>query len=505
MKKPNLAFLVCAYNAEKYIDQTIQSILAQTFEDFVLYIRDNGSTDTTYKICEKYANQDSRIILMHNQINGHDFGHELPHTFDKPYSKYLTHLDADDYIHPDFARITVEMAEKHAADIVVVGSKNFNDGETAFCSTRTQKDLIYNENDTLTVEDFSDKYSQLRPLWAKIYNTDFFYDIDWNDVVSWYSGLLRGHDTALSICQILRAKKVVFMSECVHYHRYRYDSDFIDSFMPDYRRVFDGLTLYNLGLKLLDKFKCNSVEGTERIRNIFYGHLYSLIDLLVDPLNQNYEFKYAFVENLVNDSRFEKVVELLNEVNIHKIFKPLFDDLAKQDVSQDEIVNSFFKRYVYSQYKAQSMATQKLLMISAVFDKNNKFNFGLDQLFYWKSEEKIPKWYINFVALEKNQQEEMVNNSEKMHMLIGYDDSSVDYNLYKNYILDLIDVNRINDANDFNEYILGNKPLDREALYFKTILLNKMNKIDEYFDLSLLIKFYYREDEDLLFAINKQC
>ena len=68
-KNPKVSVVMPVYNAEKYIAETIESILSQTFEDFEFIIVNDCSTDKTREIIEKYAKQDRRIRLINNEVN----------------------------------------------------------------------------------------------------------------------------------------------------------------------------------------------------------------------------------------------------------------------------------------------------------------------------------------------------------------------------------------------------------------------------------------------------
>ena len=59
-----LSVIMPVYNAEMYLDQSIQSILNQTFRDFEFIILNDGSTDRSLEIIEKYRNIDNRIVLI---------------------------------------------------------------------------------------------------------------------------------------------------------------------------------------------------------------------------------------------------------------------------------------------------------------------------------------------------------------------------------------------------------------------------------------------------------
>ena len=63
-----IVFIPC-YNADKYISETIDSLIKQTFKDFKILVIDDGSTDRSRDIVKQYAMQDHRILLVENEIN----------------------------------------------------------------------------------------------------------------------------------------------------------------------------------------------------------------------------------------------------------------------------------------------------------------------------------------------------------------------------------------------------------------------------------------------------
>lgn len=91
------------YNGEKYLAQSLESILAQTFSDFHLIIRDNASTDNTEDICREYADRDNRITYVraeHNRGAAHNYN-EVFRLASGRYFKWAAH---DDLLAPDNLR-----------------------------------------------------------------------------------------------------------------------------------------------------------------------------------------------------------------------------------------------------------------------------------------------------------------------------------------------------------------------------------------------------------------
>ena len=92
-------FRTCAYNAEKTIRRTVESVLSQTIPDFKYYILDNGSTDSTRAIIDEYAKQDQRIVVVHKKNQGQALARKSG--MEIAAGEYITFVDADDYIDID--------------------------------------------------------------------------------------------------------------------------------------------------------------------------------------------------------------------------------------------------------------------------------------------------------------------------------------------------------------------------------------------------------------------
>ena len=66
--KPEISIIIPVYNVERFLPECLDSILRQTFECFELILVDDGSKDGSGKICDKYAEQDERIRVIHQEI-----------------------------------------------------------------------------------------------------------------------------------------------------------------------------------------------------------------------------------------------------------------------------------------------------------------------------------------------------------------------------------------------------------------------------------------------------
>lgn len=114
---PEISVIVPIYNSEKYLCKCIDSILDQTFKDFELLLIDDGSTDQSSKICDEYAQKDTRIRVFHKHNGGVASARQMG--IDNMSGEYCIQVDSDDWIEPEMLKSMYETALANNSDMVV--------------------------------------------------------------------------------------------------------------------------------------------------------------------------------------------------------------------------------------------------------------------------------------------------------------------------------------------------------------------------------------------------
>lgn len=128
MNQKKISVVIPAYNVEKYIKECLDSILNQTFQDFEIIIVNDGSTDNTLQILRQYEQEYSDKVRVFDQENGGQ-SNARNNAFQYVTGKYLTYIDADDYILKDYLEKLYNCAENEKADLVICSYEKFkNDG-----------------------------------------------------------------------------------------------------------------------------------------------------------------------------------------------------------------------------------------------------------------------------------------------------------------------------------------------------------------------------------------
>lgn len=120
-KPPTLSVVMPVYNTSRFLEQSIRSVLSQTYTDYELLLIDDGSTDNSGEICDRYAEKDPRIVVIHKENGGISSVRNLG--IEKARGKYITFPDSDDYLHPEAYRKSVDILETRSPDLVLFGYK----------------------------------------------------------------------------------------------------------------------------------------------------------------------------------------------------------------------------------------------------------------------------------------------------------------------------------------------------------------------------------------------
>ena len=114
---PKATVVVPVYNVEKYLEKCVDSILAQTEPDFELLLVDDGSTDGSGRLCDKLAEKDGRVRVIHQKNQG--LGGARNTGIQQAQGDWLLLVDSDDWIEPQTLEKTMEAGLREEADLVM--------------------------------------------------------------------------------------------------------------------------------------------------------------------------------------------------------------------------------------------------------------------------------------------------------------------------------------------------------------------------------------------------
>ena len=114
---PKISVIVPVYKAEAYLHRCVDSILAQTFQDFEVLLIDDGSPDRSGEMCDEYARKDRRVRVFHKENGGVSSARQCG--MDNAQGEYTIHADPDDWVEPDMLEELYRKAKEEDVDMVI--------------------------------------------------------------------------------------------------------------------------------------------------------------------------------------------------------------------------------------------------------------------------------------------------------------------------------------------------------------------------------------------------
>lgn len=169
-----ISIIVAVYNIEEYLPRCVDSILAQTYKHLEIILVDDGSTDSSPRICDSYAEQDDRIKVIHKENGGLSDARNAG--MDVAKGEYIGFVDGDDWIDADMYRDMYYACEQEKAQVAVCRYKQITksgiiDASTGDSVSLSQKEalLIYLCGD--------ERYLIYNSVWSKLFARELVEDM----------------------------------------------------------------------------------------------------------------------------------------------------------------------------------------------------------------------------------------------------------------------------------------------------------------------------------------
>lgn len=112
-----VSIIIPVYNSEQFLTECIDSVVSQTYKNISLILIDDGSTDSSGKICDSYASSDPRVRVIHTENQGASQARNTG--ISESDCDYVCFVDSDDYVAPDYIEYLLNLLEENKADISV--------------------------------------------------------------------------------------------------------------------------------------------------------------------------------------------------------------------------------------------------------------------------------------------------------------------------------------------------------------------------------------------------
>ena len=208
---PAVSVVIPVHNAEPFVAKCLDSVLAQTFDDFEVICADDASTDGSLDILKRYASHDARIKVISGTYGGcseaRNAGLDLAH------GTYIAFLDSDDFWELDLLAKTVERAEETQADLVIFDYWLYLDEASELLTYRDQE-LFARLDGTVVSLDTCPELVGVVGAWDRLVRRSFLEEHGIRFV--------EGHvyeDVVYTAQTLAAAQRIAVLADHLHYYR----------------------------------------------------------------------------------------------------------------------------------------------------------------------------------------------------------------------------------------------------------------------------------------------
>lgn len=285
-----VSIIIPVYNTEKYIEKCLNSVINQNYSNIEILIIDDGSTDKSLQICNKFKEQDKRIEILQTNHQGVSNARNLG--IEKSTGKFVIFIDSDDWIENNLIKDAIHIYNEYNVDIVFYDMKVLNNDKNGkkIYSRNTPKGVFSLEN----IIDYLILSEKFNSPCNKMYKKELIKDIKFDNYIT------IGEDLLFNINYFKNVKKIYISDKKLYNYIIHKDST-----THTYKE-----NKYNELIKVNNELKSwiiNSNMKNKKINNIFnYVRLKNICSCLRDLKNENCKYskneKYEYIKNIKEEN-----------------------------------------------------------------------------------------------------------------------------------------------------------------------------------------------------------
>ena len=363
---PKVSIIIPVYNAGRYLEQCLNSVLSQTLKDIEIICIDDCSDDNSAKILKKFEKSGIKIITSDRQQGQ---AHARNVGIDIAKGKYIGFVDADDYADITMFEKMYKKAKKDNADIEICEAVMYDDTEkktvsddyfTLKCFPETFDNIVFNAEDTV---DFIENINVT--LWNKIYKTSFLK----NNKIKFSEGYIY-EDMPFIYEVYTKADKIGILRESLYYYRVNTKNSTMNK---NDKKVLDRIDMVEKSLEIFKKLPYfEKIRGkilNWAIHDIYYR--YTLIDskyqkeffFMMQKLFKNIDVS-GVEDNLLLDPYYPYFCEIPKR-NYDESVKYF----ANKDTFYDPYLDSIKNMKAEYEYQLEQKAEEIYLAVKEEYDK----------------------------------------------------------------------------------------------------------------------------------------
>lgn len=314
-----VSVIIPVYNVENYLEYCLDSIINQTLEDIEIICVNDGSTDNSLEILEKYAQNDDRFKVISQKNMGHAVA--TNNGINLASGKYLFFMDSDDVLDLSALEKTYLAAEEKDVDFVIFKAINYDDEKNEYYETDNYSMGAVVDKVGETVFNYDDlkelSFNMAVTPWTKLYNKDFIM----NNKIRFPEGLIF-EDNIVFWESLFNAERIYFLDEFLFTRRW-YNSS---STRAGDKRFIDSIIINSMIIDLFKEYD----KFDDKSRSILYNRKISLSYIRFKKVKEEFKAIYfdELQKNFVDWLEEERLYDFLQTI-LHPKNKYILDSVIK--------------------------------------------------------------------------------------------------------------------------------------------------------------------------------
>ena len=318
-----VSIIIPVYNVASYLDECLNSVINQTYNNLEIILIDDGSTDDSLEICNLFAKKDKRIKVLHQDNAGVSSARNRGLNIIT--GKYVLFIDSDDKIESNMVEILERIIDRNdKIDAVFCGYKEFDDisGKIIKVVSPVKSKKVNRDNG---VSEIFGEYSTI--LWNKMFRSSIIDSTDLFDVT-----LRIGEDELWMIDVLKKADSIILIGTPLYYYRNRItgvtkEKKYSNAKMTDFesqKKVLDSIKEYDSEKLVLYAQERLYYIGQDIMKLAYYDGYFDIYQKIDSEIEEARKIWYENHANKLGVLR-RKLVEKMMRMKFPKIVIKMFD------------------------------------------------------------------------------------------------------------------------------------------------------------------------------------
>lgn len=280
MNNIKFSVMIPVYNVEEYLHQCIESVLNQNYENKEIILVNDGSTDNSGEICDKYADKYDFITVIHQENMGQYMTRKkaLKHAT----GDYCLYMDSDDFWEPDLLEEVNNVIEKTECDVVLFDRRDIRINKTVEVGLDFEDGRVFVDKDKQILYNMLVGTDALNSLALKAFRKGLLPFVSSEEG---FDGVCFGEDAFESARMLINAEKVVYLARCLYNYRRN-----VGVTGEKRVEVLEKVTYSNTKiLELFENAKIDVSEGEKRLMASYMKELVKRIIYGVIAFSEQYQ------------------------------------------------------------------------------------------------------------------------------------------------------------------------------------------------------------------------